>query len=248
VRLCPDGSDPEATFTTPADLLTDGVSGLIDTINSTPLLPLSNSCSRSYTRTFRVVFGYPDGTRITLLGRVTSSAGMDGSRVESCDRLGLPGAWRSGGLLRALRSAWLHQRADSRTGQAFPSPHCSMLGTSLFAADLTEVTTAIVCGRGVSDQGRAGLLTASQTQALLADMAQHSSPGGDDTQSFSTIINLFTPWGELITVYRSDGSDRWGFYESSRSGLMWTPSAAIRAWLDPTVDGALPTSSPSSTR
>jgi hypothetical protein len=195
-----------------------------------------------------VVFGYPGGTRITLLGRLGSSDGMDGSRAGSCDRLGRPGAWRSGELLRTLRSAWLRQRATSRTGQAFPSPNCSMTSTSLFAAELTDVTTAIVCGRGGTDQGRAGVLTTDQTRALLADMAQRSLPGGDDTQSFSTIINLFTPWGELITVYQADNPDRWGFYNSKESGLMWTPSAAIRAWLDPIIDGAPPTSSPSGKR
>ncbi|MGV8909376.1 MAG: hypothetical protein ACOH1Y_10375 [Propionicimonas sp.] len=73
-------------------------------------------------------------------------------------------------------------------------------------------------------------------------------PGGDDTQSFSRIINLFTPWGELITVYGADNPDSWGLYESKRPGLMWTPSAAIRAWLYPIVDGAPATSSPPSPR
>lgn len=248
VRLCPDGYDPGATFITPTDLLTSGVSDLIDTINATPLVPLSDSCRKGYSRTFRVVFGYPDGSQITLIGRLASSDGIAGGTAGSCDRLGRTDAWHSGELLSTLRLAWLHQRGDSRNGQPYEDPNCSMLSPSLFAADLAEVTTVIVCGRGGSNQGRAGVLTTEQSRAVIADIAQHSSPGADDTQNFATIINLFTPWGDLITLYKADGSARWGFLNNQRSGLTWTPSAGVRAWLDPIIDGAPPTSSPSGKR
>lgn len=248
VRLCPDGYDPDATFITPTDLLTEGVSELIDTINATPLVPLSDSCRKGYPRTFRVVFGYPDGSQITLIGRLASSDSIGGGRDGSCDLLGRTDAWHSGQLLHTLRSAWLHQRGDSRNGQPYPDPDCSMTSPSVFAADLAEVTTAIVCGRGGSNLGRAGVLTTEQARAVTADIAQRSSPGADDTQNFATIINLFTPWGDLITLYKADGSTRWGFLNSQRSGLKWTPSAGIRAWLDPIIGGAPPTSSPSGKR
>jgi hypothetical protein len=248
VRLCPDGYDPEVTFVTPDHVLTEGVPGLVDAINATPIVPLPDSCRQGYSRTFRVVFGYPDGRRITLIGRLASSDGIVSGRAGSCDRLGRTDAWHPGELLRTLRSAWLHQRGDTRNGQPYPDPNCSMMSPSLFAADLAEVTTVIVCGRGGSDQGRAGVLTTEQTRAVIADIAQRTSPGADDTQNFATIINLFTPWGDLITLYKSDGSARWGFLNSQRSGLMWTPSAGIRAWLDPIIDGAPPTSSPSGKR
>lgn len=237
VQLCPDGYDPDTTVLTPVEPLTEGVSELVDAINAAPLVPLAPSCTNEFWRTFRVAILYPDGTRITLIGSV-GSEGMDSGTPRACDRLGRDGAWRSGELLNSLRSAWVHQRGGTRTGQPFQTPDCSRLSPSLFSAELGEVSTAVVCGRGGgSGQPSPAVLTAEQTQELIADIAAGTRPQGNDSQDFPITMNLFTPWGEVITLYKAGLTDSWGFLNDKRSGQMWTPSATVRAWLDPLVEG-----------
>ncbi|MEZ0579475.1 hypothetical protein [Nocardioides sp. MH1] len=102
VRLCP-GGDKYTAVLSPYDALTTHVSALVRAVNRQPSVDRPR-CVRQWVPTYRMAFGYPDGSRFLVSGS-----------MSSCYRLVAGSGWRtdSSPPLRTFVHRLLDQRATA---------------------------------------------------------------------------------------------------------------------------------------
>jgi hypothetical protein len=229
VQLCADADNPDATFLAPNDLLTTGVDALAKRVNAAAPKPLGKSCDGGYVRTFLIVFVYADGSRIPLRARSSSDAVDALGEPGPCSRIDGPDGWRDGSVLTAIRSAWQAQRDDSPAPAPVVASSCPEWPAPLFPADLKTVSAGVLCVDGAS---RA--LTTEQARDLAADIRAHERYVPNDDQHPTATLTLYTPWGEWLSMSREGDTNRWG---GGNGDGNWLPSAKVREWLYPLIDG-----------
>lgn len=223
VQLCPDADNPDHTYLTPTDRLTQGVDALVTQFDTAAPTPLDQACEDEATSTFLVVFVYPDGSRIPLRARAAPQSDDVLARPGACDRIDGPDGWRDGSVLTALRAAWLAQR-ENVDPTAFSVTTCQPADRpSLFAVDLETIAAGVLClGR------ESVVLDVGQARELATDIRTRSREEPNDDQNPTAELTLYTAWSEPLTMVREGDTTRW----AGPSGN-WHPSTEVRQWLDP---------------
>lgn len=229
VWLCGAQSTPERHHVGAAEPLTMGVGEAVDAFNSVPSeRGPAWSCALTPDLMYRVVYGYPDGTRHEAVGTVGGCEGVESG-----------GYHRPGGLpyLEQLRALWSHQRETEDTTFSSDVPVCPERST-VMGLGLEDMTSAVVCGP-VGDDPE-GSLQIPLSDELAADIVAEIT-AEDRVAGFQPGIGRSAPSLVLLSDHGDPLSlqgtpDGYNWYPSSNEGGLhvWTPSRdlAARMWAE----------------
>lgn len=228
VWLCGNQSTPERRHVGAAEPLTLGVDEAVEAFNSVPSEEGHlGSCALSPDLMYRVLYGYPDGTRYEVTGTVGGCEGVESGGYHRPDALP---------FLEQLRSLWAQQREAQGTSFDAQVPLCPEY-TTVMGLDIEDMTRAVICGpvgdgtRSVQTELSDELVTDIVSEITAEDRMAGFLPGiGRAAPS----LVLLSEHGDPLTLQGTPDGYRW-YPPSNEGGIhMWTPSRELadRMWAE----------------
>lgn len=246
--LCGDAGNPESFPGTvgPLEPLVEGVDDIIELVQMWEAFDYEVDCTADGGSEYRIVFDYGDGSHRVMSGM------LDGCDTIEDGEQSLPGARD---LYDRALELWSQQRervdppADVAAVSQCRPPSRSVVPDlppamrPMLPLTPADAVTGFICHEDTEYEGGWAATLDAGVVTLIADSLVSDSEEGMGTDHLPTWVTIAGPWGEALTLQRTDG-DTFQWFDAERAAMLWTPSSGVRAAIDAVVEQAPPPGPP----